>query len=75
MQAQAELMETVVKVLEQTVHGTLARFLRAKAEHLAAVSEGLEKKLRYFNRRLMASLSALLFLIAQLEMCSLRESR
>ncbi|KAK8248310.1 hypothetical protein HDK77DRAFT_481727 [Phyllosticta capitalensis] len=45
MQAQAELVETVVKVLEQTVHGTLARFLRAKAEHLAAVSEGLEKKL------------------------------
>lgn len=52
MQAQAELVETVVKVLEQTVHGTLARFLRAKAEHLAAVSEGLEKKLRYFTRRL-----------------------
>ncbi|KAK8165502.1 hypothetical protein BKA80DRAFT_201272 [Phyllosticta citrichinensis] len=45
MQAQAELMEVVVRIMEQTAHGTLARFLRAKAEHLAAVSEGLEKKL------------------------------
>ncbi|KAK7518783.1 uncharacterized protein IWZ02DRAFT_489601 [Phyllosticta citriasiana] len=45
LQTQAELMEVIVKILEQTVHGTLARFLRAKAEHLAAVSEGLEKKL------------------------------
>ncbi|GME49191.1 Galactosyl transferase [Neofusicoccum parvum] len=39
------LMEVVVRMLEQTVHGSVARAVRAKAEHLAAVAKGLELKL------------------------------
>ncbi|KAL1635608.1 putative alpha-1,6-mannosyltransferase mnn11 [Neofusicoccum ribis] len=45
LEAQAQLMEVVVRMLEQTVHGSVARAVRAKAEHLAAVAKGLELKL------------------------------
>ncbi|KKY28785.1 hypothetical protein UCDDS831_g00171 [Diplodia seriata] len=42
LDAQTRLVEVVVRVLEQTVHGSAARAARAKAEHLAAVAKGLE---------------------------------
>ncbi|KAH7046570.1 hypothetical protein B0J12DRAFT_131385 [Macrophomina phaseolina] len=45
LDAQTHLMQTVVRILEQTVHGSVARAVRAKAEHLAAVAKGLELKL------------------------------
>lgn len=45
LEAQTRLMEVVVRVLEQTVHGSVQRSVRAKAEHLAAVAKGLELKL------------------------------
>ncbi|KAL1648859.1 putative alpha-1,6-mannosyltransferase mnn11 [Diplodia intermedia] len=45
LDAQTRLVEVVVRVLEQTVHGSAARAARAKAEHLAAVAKGLELKL------------------------------
>ncbi|KAN0070054.1 hypothetical protein V8E54_011635 [Elaphomyces granulatus] len=45
--ARAELMERTVVLLERTKHGVLARASKAKAEHLATVAEGVEKKIRY----------------------------
>jgi len=45
--ARAELMERTVVLLERTKHGALARESKAKAEHLATVAEGIEKKVRY----------------------------
>lgn len=44
--AHRELLETAVRVLEQTVHGSVARGVRARAEHLAVVARGMEMKLR-----------------------------
>lgn len=44
--ARAELMERTVVLLERTKHGVLARASKAKAEHLATVAEGVEKKVR-----------------------------
>ncbi|KAF2404916.1 hypothetical protein EJ06DRAFT_3861 [Trichodelitschia bisporula] len=44
--AQRELLESAVRVLEQTVHGAVARGTKAKAEHLGVVARGLELKLQ-----------------------------
>jgi diphthamide biosynthesis protein 3 len=44
--AYRELFEASVRVLEQTLHGSVARGVKAKAEHLAAVAKGMELKLQ-----------------------------
>ncbi|KAL1297925.1 hypothetical protein AAFC00_006438 [Neodothiora populina] len=38
------LYETLIRVLEQVIHGKVARHTRAKAAYLAVVAEGMEKK-------------------------------
>ncbi|KAF2090268.1 hypothetical protein K490DRAFT_63144 [Saccharata proteae CBS 121410] len=48
--AHARLTEVVVQILEQTVHGSVSRAQKAKAEHLAAVAEGMGKKLSIIHR-------------------------
>jgi hypothetical protein len=47
--AYRELFEASVRVIEQTLHGSVARGVKAKAEHLAAVSKGMELKLQYVH--------------------------
>lgn len=44
-----EIMERTVELLERTKHGALARASKAKAEHLAAVAEAVEGKVRYVD--------------------------
>lgn len=41
-----QLLETGIRILEQTMHGAVARGVRARAEHLAVVAKGMELKLR-----------------------------
>ncbi|KAK5120229.1 hypothetical protein LTR85_006435 [Meristemomyces frigidus] len=40
-----QVMQASIRVLEQTIHGSVARGTKAKAEHLAVVAEGMSKKL------------------------------
>lgn len=40
-----ELLQLAVRILEQSIHGTVSRAMRAKSEHLATVSRGMELKL------------------------------
>lgn len=37
-------MKTCIRLLEQTIHGSIARHTRARATYLAIVAEGIEKK-------------------------------
>lgn len=40
------LFETSIRILEQVLHGSIARGTRARAEHLAVVAKGMELKLQ-----------------------------
>ncbi|KAI7353953.1 hypothetical protein KC354_g11296 [Hortaea werneckii] len=40
-----EIIETSIRILEQTIHGSVARGTKAKADYLAVVAEGMSKKL------------------------------
>lgn len=40
------LLQTIIRRLEQTLHGSVARGSRARADHLARVAEAMEKKIR-----------------------------
>ncbi|KAI6900525.1 hypothetical protein KC318_g601 [Hortaea werneckii] len=40
-----EIIQTSIRVLEQTIHGSVARGTKAKADYLAVVAEGMSKKL------------------------------
>jgi diphthamide biosynthesis protein 3 len=42
-----ELFEVSVRIIEQTLHGSVARGGKARAEHLASVAKGMELKLQY----------------------------
>ena len=41
-----EILEVAVRILEQTMHGSVARGIKARAEHFAAVAKGLDLKIR-----------------------------
>ncbi|THW66236.1 hypothetical protein D6D20_01473 [Aureobasidium pullulans] len=45
LKTNAQLMQTAIRILEQVVHGSVGRHTRARAEHLATVAQGLEKRL------------------------------
>ena len=45
LKTNAQLMQTAIRILEQVVHGSVGRHTRARAEHLATVARGLEKRL------------------------------
>lgn len=49
---QTLVLERMVVILERAKHGALARATKAKAEHLATVSQGIEGKLEYVSPRL-----------------------
>lgn len=42
-----ELFEVSVRIIEQTLYGSVARGVKSKAEHLAIVAKGMELKLQY----------------------------
>jgi len=44
-----EILEASVRILEQTLHGSVARGLRAKAEHFAVVAKGLDLKIKILD--------------------------
>lgn len=44
-----ELFEVSVRIIEQTLHGSVARGRKARAEHLASVAKGMELKLQYVH--------------------------
>ena len=48
-----KLYESIIRLLEQTVHGSVARGLRAHADYLASVAEGLDKKLRIMEGQIL----------------------
>lgn len=45
-----EILELTIRVLEQTMHGSVARGIKARAEHLSAVAKGLDLKIRFVVR-------------------------
>ena len=45
LKTNALLLQTAIRTLEQVVHGSVGRHARARAEHLATVARGLEKRL------------------------------
>ncbi|THW92840.1 hypothetical protein D6D15_02864 [Aureobasidium pullulans] len=45
LKTNAQLMQAAIRILEQVVHGSVGRHTRARAEHLATVARGLEKRL------------------------------
>jgi len=47
--AHREILEASVRILEQTLHGSVSRGVRAKAEHLAVVAKGLDLKIRILD--------------------------
>ena len=45
LKTNAQLLQTAIRILEQVMHGSIGRHTRARAEHLATVAQGLEKRL------------------------------
>jgi hypothetical protein len=45
LKTNAQVLQTAIRILEQVVHGVVGRHTRARAEHLATVAQGLEKRL------------------------------
>lgn len=53
-----QITQHSIAILEQTIHGSVARGSKAKAEYLAIVAEGMSKKLTLQQRQLDAKLHA-----------------
>jgi hypothetical protein len=47
--ANREALESGIRVLEQTVHGSVARAAKARAENASVVAKGLELKIKYVS--------------------------
>lgn len=48
-----QVLTTAIRLLEQTMHGSVARGSRAKAEYLSLVAEGMAKKFNVQHRQLL----------------------
>ena len=48
-----QVIQTCVRTLEQTIHGSAARGTKAEADYLAGVAEGMSKKLAVHHGQLM----------------------
>ena len=51
-----QIIKTSIRVLEQTIHGSVARGTKAKADYLAVVAESMSKKLQLQDAQLMTQL-------------------
>jgi hypothetical protein len=49
-----QVLATSIRLLEQTIHGSVSRASRAKAEYLAIVVEGMAKKLGIQYQQLLS---------------------
>lgn len=47
--------ELSIRILEQTIHGSICRSTKTKAEYLATVAEGMSRKLQLQSNQLMAA--------------------
>ncbi|GLI77716.1 hypothetical protein PoHVEF18_006009 [Penicillium ochrochloron] len=56
MSVRAAVLERMVVVLERAKHGTLARAVKARAEHLAVVAQGIEGKVEVAKLEIAAAL-------------------
>lgn len=48
-----QVLEQCIRILEQTIHGAMARGTKAKAEYLATMAEGMSKKLALQHSQLL----------------------
>jgi len=48
-----EVLESSIRVLEQTIHGSMSRGIKAKADYLATVADGMSKKLQLQHSQLL----------------------
>lgn len=51
-----QIIEACIRTLEQTIHGSVARGTKAKADYLATVAEGMSKKLELQRSQFAAQL-------------------
>lgn len=51
-----QILASSIRLLEQTIHGSVSRASKAKAEYLATVAEGMAKKLGIQHQQLLAQL-------------------
>ena len=49
------VVETSIRILEQTIHGAVSRSTRAQADYLATVADGMNKKLQLQYAQLVAA--------------------
>ncbi|KAJ5880318.1 uncharacterized protein N7473_011371 [Penicillium subrubescens] len=56
MSVRAALLERMIVVLERAKHGTLARAVKARAEHLAVIAQGIEGKVEVAKLEIAAAL-------------------
>ncbi|KAK1055194.1 hypothetical protein LTR74_015844 [Friedmanniomyces endolithicus] len=50
---QRQILESSIRILEQTIHGSVARSTKSKTEYLAIVAEGMNKKVGLQHTQLM----------------------
>lgn len=53
---QSRVLESSIRILEQTMHGSVSRATKAKAEYLSVVAEGMSKKLMLQQGQMMSQL-------------------
>lgn len=51
-----QVIERSIRILEQTIHGSVARGVKAKADYLALVAEGMNKKIELQHGQLLSQL-------------------
>lgn len=51
-----QVIERSIRILEQTIHGSVARGVKAKADYLAMVAEGMNKKIELQRGQLLSQL-------------------
>jgi hypothetical protein len=56
-----EALESGIRVLEQTVHGSVSRAAKARAENASVVAKGLELKIKYVSIFFLLYLTAIEF--------------
>ncbi|KAI9820686.1 MAG: hypothetical protein M1827_005055 [Pycnora praestabilis] len=54
LEAHRNLLEAIIRVLEQTKHGSVSRGVKAHAEYLAVVTENMEAKLRVMKHEALS---------------------
>ena len=56
-----QVIERSIRILEQTIHGSVARGAKAKTDYLALVAEGMDKKVNLQRFQLLAQVDSPVF--------------